>query len=56
MFFKNDKEISKREIELIRAYKKLPKELQEYYYHQIKADAIKEEILKKNLFSKNLIL
>jgi len=40
---KHKKEVTQKEDELLEAYRALPSDLQDYYYHQIKADAIKEK-------------
>ena len=38
---KHKKEVTQKEDDLLEAYRTLPSDLQDYYYHQIKADAIK---------------
>jgi len=44
---KYKKEVTQKEDELLEAYRTLPSDLQDYYYYQIKADAIKEARKKK---------
>ena len=40
---KHKKEVTQKEDDLLEAYRTLSNDLQDYYYHQIKADAIKEK-------------
>jgi len=44
---KHKKEVTQKEDDLLEAYRTLPSDLQDYYYHQIKADAIETKIKDK---------
>ena len=44
---KHKKEVTQKEDDLLEAYRTLSNDLQDYYYHQIKADAIETKIKDK---------